>query len=134
VTFELDGKGFIPPAAAKTVGERIAWLRMCFSRGPEKAPITKRDFAELSHVGEGTIKDIEAGDRVPLPQTLEKICEALKVPVRLLTVSQEKWLEVVTGAGLQCRPLNGRRTSPKPRDCCDTGAQWAGTFAERRRA
>ena len=134
MSFELDGKGFIPPAAAKTVGERIAWLRMCFSRGPEKAPLTKRDFARLAEISECTIKDIENGDRVPQGATLDRICATLRVPKKLLTVPLKKWIEVVKAAGLQSRPLNGRRTSKAPRDCYDSGAQWAGTSAERRRA
>jgi transcriptional regulator with XRE-family HTH domain len=130
----VDHKGMYPPAAARTVGDRISWLRLCWSQGPEKAPVTKRDFARLAEISECTLKDIENGDRVPQGATLDRICATLRVPKKLLTVPMKKWLEVVKAAGLQSRPLNGRRTSPKPRDCCDTGAQWAGTFAERRRA
>jgi transcriptional regulator with XRE-family HTH domain len=130
----VDHKGMYPPAAARTVGDRIGWLRLCWSKGPEKAPMTKRDFARLAEISECTLKDIENGNRVPQGATLDRICATLRVPKKLLTVPMKKWLEVVKAAGLQSRPLNGRRTSKAPRDCYDTGAQWAGTVAERRRA
>lgn len=105
------------PEQALTPGQRLRWLRVSYSTCGTKTPWTTEMLAEKTEALEERenlsvymIEDLEKGSARKLrEERSETACMALGVPVRLLSVSQKKFVEVVRSAGLMAKTINNQR-------------------------
>jgi hypothetical protein len=105
------------PEQAVTPGQRLRWLRVSYSTCGRKTPWTTEMLAEKTEALQDRenlsvymIEDLEKGSARKLrEERSETACMALGVPVKLLSVSQKKFVDVVCSAGLMAKTINNQR-------------------------
>ncbi len=98
----------LDPRICETPGARLAFLRLAVHEVHKPLPVSQDTLSQMSGVSHEVIRRFEHGRQRPKPRTLEALCGALKVPVSLLSLPQDRWLKAVRG--LEARILvSGRK-------------------------
>ena len=102
--------GVIPPEDARTPQERLRWLRLSYSTCGRKVPWSRTQLAQRAKILTRSVESCEMGELTQSNNSVMlAICEALGLKtqdqLRLLTVSQSKFVSVVKAAGLIAKPI-----------------------------
>ena len=106
-TYGAMGKKVAPLPAEEqdTPGKRIHWLRISTSACGKKSLLPLDRAAADAGIAYTTWRRIEAGEPVQTKDWQALCARVLGVPEKLLTVSMERWVAVVTEAGLSAKDV-----------------------------